>query len=249
MDLYDNRTKPLITPEAFYGDRGDCADVCMVILSHEIHARVLGSHVCREAGRMTACNGETPVYVFEEDGIRIAFYLSAMGSAIAGNQVIEANWITGAEDFVMFGSAGSLDEEMTRGRYVIPVRAFRGEGISRYYAPPADYIAVPGSRLVVSVFDKLGIPYVPGAVWTTDAIYMETEGLAAARRSEGCIAVEMEVAGVQAVCSHYGFRLYDFLETGDILGDDTYDVSNLAEVNHRIENLDIALEIVKNVMR
>ena len=44
----------------------------------------------------------------------------------------------------------------------------------------------------------------------------------AARRAEGCIAVEMELAGVQAVCAHHGFALYDFLMTGDVLDAPVY---------------------------
>lgn len=48
---------------------------------------------------------------------------------------------------------------------------------------------------------------------TTDAIYRETKAKFEARKSEGCIAVEMELAGVQAVCDYYGWNLYDFLVT------------------------------------
>lgn len=37
------------------------------------------------------------------------------------------------------------------------------------------------------------------------------------RKSEGCIAVEMECAGVQAVCDFRGLELYNFLFSGDLL--------------------------------
>ena len=242
-DLYDAATEPLISPGHFYGSRGDFADVCIALLSHEIHRILLESYDCTRVGSMIACNGDTAIYAFEKEGVRIAFYLSAMGSAIAGHQVIESSWITGADRFIMFGSAGSLDDEKTRGRYVIPDRAFRGEGLSQYYAPAADYIDIRCADEVAAVFDKLGLPYVRGAVWTTDSMYRETEGLARARRSEGCIAVEMEVAGVQAVCDYHGFRLYDFLETGDVLMESDYDVGTLQEANHNPLNLSIALEL------
>ena len=42
----------------------------------------------------------------------------------------------------MFGSCGSLEGERTRGKYIVPTEAYRGEGASYYYAPPADYIAI-----------------------------------------------------------------------------------------------------------
>lgn len=36
---------------------------------------------------------------------------------------------------------------------------------------------------------------VAGRTWTTDAVYRETSGKAEKLRKEGCIAVEMELAG------------------------------------------------------
>lgn len=61
-------------------------------------------------------------------------------------------------------------------------------------------------------------------LWTTDAIYRETKAKLEARKNEGCLAVEMELAGVQAVCDFYGWDLYDFLVTGDVLDQAVYDV-------------------------
>ena len=70
----------------------------------------------------------------------------------------------------------------------------------------------------------------------------ETAGLVAKRKAEGCIAVEMEVAGVQAVCDFYGLELYDFLEAGDVLESSGYEVEGLDAANHNLGKLYIALE-------
>lgn len=43
----------------------------------------------------------------------------------------------------------------------------------------------------------------------------ETINLVNRRKSEGCIAVEMEAVGVQTVCDYYGLDLYDFFSAGD----------------------------------
>ena len=51
-------------------------------------------------------------------------------------------------------------------------------------------------------------------------------------KEEGCIAVEMELAGVQALCDFYGLTLYDFLEAGDVLSDSSYDINGLHAANH-----------------
>lgn len=247
-DFYDPDTKPLFTPEDFYGPGGDCAEICMVIFSHEIHAHMLDRFDCVKCGEMTGCNMNTPIYMFEHNGRKLAFYLSSIGSALASHNVIEANWLTGADSFIMFGSAGTLDSRRTAGRYVVPSRAYRGEGMSFYYAAPSDYIQIKCADKVAACFEEAGIPYVMGPVWTTDAFYRETERLITDRRNEGCLAVEMELAGVQAVCDHYGWHLYDFLETGDVVEVDGYDMSTLGEANHDLRKLEAAFAIIDKLM-
>jgi len=243
-DFYDSHTKPLFTPEDFYGSKRDCADICIVIFSREIHAYMLDQFDCVKCGEMTGCNMNIPIHLFEYNGKQVAFYLSSIGSALASHNVIESNWLTGAETFIMFGSAGTLDSSRTAGRYVIPSRAYRGEGMSFYYAAPSDYININGADKVAECFEEAGIPYVTGPVWTTDAFYRETERLVTERRNEGCLAVEMELAGVQAVCDHYGWHLYDFLETGDVVDVDGYDISTLSEANHDTRKLKAAFAII-----
>jgi uridine phosphorylase len=246
-NLYTPDSPAVITPADFYGEKKHFCDTCMVILSHEIHDYLLGHYDCSRVAVMFGCNRNTPIYTFNHEGVTLAFYLSAIGSAIAGHQVIEANWLTGAESFIMFGSAGSLDAAATAGRYVIPSAAFRGEGMSNYYAEPADYISVTESDMTADVFRALGIPYVQAPVWTTDSFYRETVELVNLFRNDGCVAVEMETAGVQAVCSYHGFRLYVFLEPGDILDGDEYSAEGLPSANHDIRKLMIALYLAKKI--
>ena len=57
----------------------------------------------------------------------------------------------------------------------------------------------------------------------------------------------MELAGVQAVCDFHGWDLYDFLATGDVLDQAVYDVSGLANANHNMDKLYIAIEIAKRI--
>jgi uridine phosphorylase len=147
----------------------------------------------------------------------------------------------------MFGSAGSLDKEKTDGKFIIPTESYRGEGCSYYFAEPADYISIMSCERLSEIFDELNVPYIKGRVWTTDAMIRETQGLVQARRAEGCIAVEMELAGVQAVCNFYGLELYNFLEAGDVLGEQGYSVDGLHKANHDLAKLYIALEVAMRV--
>lgn len=71
----------------------------------------------------------------------------------------------------------------------------------------------------------------------------ETKNLVNKRKEEGCIAVEMELAGVQSVCDFYNFELYNFLEAGDVLEVNNYNIEGLNEANHSLGKLYIALEM------
>ena len=62
-----------------------------------------------------------------------------------------------------------------------------------------------------------GIPYALGKTWTTDSFYRETRNNFEKRKADGCISVEMECAGVQAMCDFRGVDLYAFFTSGDLL--------------------------------
>ena len=245
-DAFDN-SEVLFGPKNFYGEQKHLCDKCIIVFSEQIFAYMLETYTYEEAGIIRCCNGITKVYVFEIDGMKIAGYLSHIGSAMASGDVIDVNWLTGANKFIVFGSAGSLDSDATNGKFVIPTESYREEGLSYNYAEPSDYIEIRNSMVVKKIFDELKLPNVSGKVWTTDAIYRETKAKLEARKSEGCIAVEMELAGVQAVCDYYGWNLYDFLVTGDVLDKAVYDISGLANANHNMDKLYIAIEIAKRI--
>lgn len=246
-ESFDIQSEPIVSLKAIYGEQKHVADVCLVIFSEVVHKALLEANECRQIAIIGACNGCIPIYSVNYKGRDVAFYLSPLGSTMASECVIEANWLTGAEKFVMFGSSGSLDYEKTANRFVIPTEAYRDEGMSYHYAPPSDYIRIKNSDTVKAVFEELNVPYTEGRTWTTDAILRETRGQMAKRRSEGCITVEMEIAGVQSVCDFYNLYLYSFLVTGDVLSDDSYSVGTLADANHNVDKLQLALELAGRI--
>ncbi len=246
-DSYDTETGPLISLRDVYGAQGDLADVCIITFSSVILRSALDAGDCRQIAAIRSCGGDIPIYALSGSEKRIAFYQSPIGATVASQCVLEANWLTGASRFILFGSAGSLDSERTAGRLVVPTAAYRDEGMSYHYAPPADYITIPGSAAVRAAFNDLRLPFVEGRTWTTDAILRETAGQAARRRAEGCVAVEMEIAGVQAVCDFHRLSFYPFLVTGDVLSEDSYSIGSLADANHCVDNFRVALELAARV--
>ena len=257
---YDINTDPIITPEDYYGPQNHVCDICIITLSKVIFSEVMEKFNPRKEAEIGSCSGNIPIYTFEvaeagggdggkagDEPLRIGILLCNIGSVAAGINITEANWLIGATKFIMFGSAGSLDNAKTYGKYVVPIKAYRDEGMSYHYAPPSDYIDVPGSSKVIEVFKELGVPFVDGYCWTTDTWYRETRGQMENRKSEGCIAVDMEVAGAQAVCDFYGWELFSFLVTGDVLDQPVYDVAELSAANHDLDKLYLALEIAKRL--
>ena len=245
---FDPDSPAIISPGDCYGEQKHLCDVCLITFSYVIFSHVLEAFRCEQVGEIHACNGYTPIYILTAGDRKMAFYLSHIGSSGAGTDAEECHQMTGATKFVMFGSAGNLNSEATRGKFVIPTEAYRDEGMSYHYAPPADYIRTPGSELVSRVFEELKVPYVKGRVWTTDALYRETRNQTALRQREGCLAVEMELAGMQAVCDFHGWSLYDFLITGDVLDGPEYSHEGLSSANHTLRHFDLAMEIAKRLL-
>jgi len=63
----------------------------------------------------------------------------------------------------------------------------------------------------------LNITHLVGKTWTTDAPFRETPDRIAKRKEEGCLAVEMESAGMMAVAQFRGVTLGQILYGGDDL--------------------------------
>ena len=242
IDSFDT-SEPILKLEHFYGEKGHILDKCLVILSREIFDYIQLHYDLKQVGLIGGSSYRIPIYAFEYKGELIGVYLSSMGSVLCAGNIAECAYITGATKFVMFGSCGTLDKEVTKGKFVIPTEAYRDEGTSYHFMPPSDFVKINNADKVESVFKKLNIPYVKGKAWTTDGFLMETVNKVKKRKEEGCIAVEMELAGVQALCDFYGLTLYDFLEAGDVLSDSSYDINGLHAANHDLGKLYLALEI------
>ena len=247
IDCYDIETDPIISLGDFYGEPRQLIDVCLVIFSYEIYEHLLSTFACEKIGEIGACNGKVPIYKMNYKGKDVGFFLTGIGSAVASSFCYETSWITGAKKFIMFGSCGSMDREKTHGKYIVPTESYRGEGASYYYAAPADYIEIKNAQRVAAIFEEMGVPHVLGRNWTTDSMIRETKGLVAKRKEEGCISVEMELAGVQAVCDFYGLEVYDFLEAGDVLEASGYEVEGLHGANHDLGKVYIGLEVALRV--
>ena len=247
IDAFEPKGGEILHLVDFYGEPKYIVDRCLITFSKQLYEHLLENHACEAVGVIRSCAGEIPLHTMEYKGTKIAFYLSMIGSTMASSCMMECAWMTGARKFVVFGSCGTLDQQKTQGKYIIPEACYREEGMSYHYAPPSDYIDVKHAADVAEIFDELGVPYIRGRVWTTGAMMRETTAKIEKRRAEGCIGVEMELAGMQAVSDFEEFELYPFLQCGDVLETDSYDPSMLTHANHDLAKLYIGLEMLVRI--
>ena len=248
-DSFDNASPAIISPEK--KENRPRADVCIITFSHEIEKYVVENYADSEIASLLCATGRTPVYGFTRNGKRIAFYKTYVGAPITVGLAEDTITELDCGKFILFGGAGCLNREIAHGKVMVPTAAYRDEGTSYHYVPAADYISVSNSGIVADCMKKNGIPYVLGKTWTTDAIYRETRNNCAKRKADGCISVEMECAGLQAMCDFRGIDLYAFFTSGDLLDAPEWDArrreGETTGTQHDVGHFDIALALADYV--
>ena len=134
----------------------------------------------------------------------VTLVYSGMGSPAAAN-ALEMIAPAGANRVVVFGACGGVVSEVGVGELIVPTGGVRGEGTSRYYAPP-EYPAAFDVLLTNRLWEAASVSGVAahrGMVYTTDAgyrqgpeIYEECAGLV--------IGVESECAAAAVVGDRLG---------------------------------------------
>ena len=150
-------------------------------------------------------------------GRDLPFFKSFVGAPACVATIEDTRVVFQTDKYILFGGSGCLNKDIARGRVMVPTAAYRDEGTSYHYAPASDYIDIPTWPVVEAFMKENGLPYAIGKTWTTDAIFRETENNFEARKADGCLSVEMECAGVQAMCQFRGLNLYVFFTSGDLL--------------------------------
>ena len=246
---FDRATPAIISPVP--QENRPQADVCIITFSGMIEQYARERYGGVPIASLKCATGDTPVYLIERKGKRIAFYQTYVGAPITVGLAEDAAAALDCRSFILFGGAGCLNKEIAHGKVMIPTAAFRDEGTSYHYAPAADYIEVKKAPFVAECMEKNGIPFVLGKTWTTDAIYRETRGNFAKRKAEGCISVEMECAGLQAMCDFRGLSLYAFFTSGDLLDAPEWDArrteGDLSGTQHDVGHFDVALALAEYV--
>ncbi len=242
---FDNKSEAIITPRR--KENAVKVDACLVTFSYVIEEYVLKNFDCELITKLNCASGKVSVYLINYKGKKIAFYKTYIGAPTTAGLIEEINAELVCDKYVVFGAAGCLNKEIARGKVMIPTEAYRDEGTSYHYKEATDYLTIKNSSVVAEFMEKSGIPYILGKTWTTDAFYRETRNNFQKRKDEGCISVEMESAGVQAMCDFRGLDFYTFFTGGDLLDAPQWDERRPADeytgTQHDSLHFDIALEL------
>ena len=115
----------------------------------------------------------------------------------------------GARQIIFVGWCGAISKQVKTGDFILPTAVYIDEGTSKHYGTAVDsplQAEFPMLAKVRQVLDKNNCDYHQGAVWTTDAIYRETQREILTHQQYGVLAVEMEFS---ALCSVALFREVD----------------------------------------
>lgn len=220
---FDGESEPLFDPmpATAAGTIPRCAVICFF---QEVIEEVCGQGRAEVVATYTWEHGRHPMYRLNVRGQDVAVFHPGVGAPLAAGLLEEAI-ATGCQAFVACGGAGALVPELTLGHVVVIDAAVRDEGTSHHYLPASREIAADAEAtdIAVDLLASRGIPHTVGKTWTTDAPYRETRNKIAARRSEGCITVEMEAAAFMAVARHRGVRFAQYVYAGDDVSGEAWD--------------------------
>jgi uridine phosphorylase len=166
----------------------------------------------------------TDMWVTDVDGLAVGVVGTAVGAPFAV-LVAEQLAASGADLVISITSAGQLTALAEPPYFVLIEKAWRDEGTSAHYQPPAAWAHLP-DHLLSHLSRNLAAmpePVLVGASWTTDAPYRETTSAIEAARAAGAVCVEMEAAALYAYAAARGrdvIALAHVTNTMAIDGDD-----------------------------
>lgn len=229
LNEFDPSKNAVINADMLIQPLPDFPDVTVSIFSRKLFDSVLAFFSPKQIACLRSASADSPVYEVVYKGERFAFYHSCVGEpkCVADYEDVLA---MGSKRLILLGNCGVLDASIEDCGIIIPTAAIRDEGCSYHYAPPADRIDVnlKYRDLFKEVLAECGYPYVEGVTWTTDAPYRETREKVNRRKEQGAICVEMECAGMQAMCSFRETEFFQFFYAGDNLDHSSWQPRSLS---------------------
>ena len=220
---YDSTQNAFIEPSKVIKPR-NMPEHCVICIFREVIDKVIAEHNAKMLVENRWEDGPHPVYEISYQNQQLAFFHPGVGAPLAAG-LLEEVIAFGCRKFIACGGCGVLEKDMTVGSLIVVSGAIRDEGVSYHYLPPDREVIANevGVNALVKALSHRGVPYRVGKTWTTDAPCRETPNKIAERKKEGCLAVEMESAGMMAVAQFRGVVFGLVLYSGDDLSGTEWD--------------------------
>ncbi len=220
---YDSTREAFIEPSKIIRPR-DMPEHCVICFFKDVVEKTVAAHHAKMLVENRWEDGPHPVYEIAYKDQRLAFYHPGVGASLTAG-ILEEVIAFGCRKFIACGGAGVLDKDIAVGNIIVVSGAIRDEGVSYHYLSPEREVTANqvGVNALVETLDNRRVPYRVGKTWTTDAPYRETPSKIAKRKEEGCLAVEMECAGMMAVAQFRGVVFGQVLYGGDDLSGTEWD--------------------------
>ncbi len=242
LEEFDPNRNAVINPDMLVEKIEDFPDVTVSCFSHTLFDKLLDFFEPEQIGEVHTATMTVPVYKVNYKGESFAFFQAMVGEPLLGD-VYEDIIAMGSRCLILFGNCGVLDKSIEDCGIIIPTKAIRDEGLSYHYAPPNDTIEVNTKyrELFKEVLREFNYPYVEGTTWTNDACYRETQDKVKKRKEQGAICVEMECAGMQALCNFRETDFFQFFYAGDNLDHSQWQPRSISGLTRLDDKSKIAL--------
>ena len=245
INSFDNKSEAIINPKR--KDNAIKVNACIITFSNIIEKYVVDKFNCKQIASFKFVTGITPIYEINHKGKKYTFFKTYVGAPACVGSIEDTLSELITDKYIVFGGAGCLNKEIAKGKLLIPNESYRDEGTSYHYVEPSDYIKIKNYKIVEQFMIENNIPHIVGKNWTTDSFYRETRNNFQKHKDDGCISVEMECSGIQAMCDFRNLDFYTFFSNGDLLDAPEWDERKVEGqykgTQHDYRLFDIALEL------
>ena len=221
---HDPDRHALIEPARIIAESDDIPEHCVICFFKDVVDKVATEQQAKQVAQVQWEDGPHVVYRIDHQGQEMAFFHPGVGAPLASG-LLEQAIAYGCRKFIACGGCGTLKQGIALGQLIVVSAAVRDEGVSYHYLPPAREVTADPKAVaaIVTTLESQRIPHIAGKTWTTDAPYRETPRKIKTRQEEGCIAVEMEAAGLMAVSRFRDVPYGQILYSGDDLSGEDWD--------------------------
>lgn len=220
---YDPSLKSVLEPSELI-EQQDVPKCTVVCFFSDVISKLVKDYNAKKIFTSRSEMGEHPIYEIQHKNQRLAFFHPGVGAPLAVGLMEEAIAL-GVKYFVACGGCGVLDKNISVGHFLLPTSAYRDEGTSYHYLPPAASVDVNPQVLGIleMILRKNEVAYLKTKSWTTDAIYRETVKKIDHFLHQGCLTVEMELAAFLALAQFRKVYFGQYLYSGDVVSLDGWD--------------------------